>query len=128
MKCDEKFWKETIFPNIKKIKKKVVRLTAKIYDEKVVSNTTGEFISDRPWFIMFITDPMHGCDQYKYMMQGSANAYDGKIQFAYMYAGEDAGLDAAFRETGVPALYYLSKDNYTYGMGTYQSISQKIIK
>ena len=79
MKCDEAFWKQTIFPNIKKVKKKVVRLTSKIYDEKVVSNTTGEFISDRPWFVMVITDPMDGCDQYKYMMQGSANAYDGKI-------------------------------------------------
>jgi len=68
MKCDEEFMKKSIFPNIKKVKKKVVKLTSKLYDEKVVSNTTGEFLSDRPWFIMFITDPMDGCDQYKYMM------------------------------------------------------------
>ena len=59
--------KHSIYPEIKKIKKKVVHMTGKIYDEKVVSNVTGEFISDRPWFIMFIEDPMSNCGPFKYM-------------------------------------------------------------
>jgi len=66
--CDTKFWKHSIYPEIKSVKKKVINLTTKIYDEKLVNSTTGEFISNRPWFIIFVTDPMYYCDTFKYML------------------------------------------------------------
>ena len=90
------------------MKKKVINLTAKIYDEKLISNSTGEFLSNRPWFVIFVTDPMYYCDTFKYMLQHAAKEFDGKVQFAYIYENEDAGLTEAFRLTAKPGLFYIS--------------------
>ena len=77
--CDLKFWKHSIYPEIKSVKKKVINLTAKIYDEKLINNSTGEFLSNRPWFVIFVTDPMYYCDTFKYMLQNAAKELDGKV-------------------------------------------------
>lgn len=129
-KCGPKFWKHSIFPEIKKAKKKVVQLTSKIYDEKVVNPESGEFISNRPWFIIFVSDPMFNCEPFKYMLQHSAKEYAGKIQFAFTYADDDEALAGNFKvnRAQLPAMFYLAPNNHTYQLAIEDTMDKDKIK
>ena len=67
------------YPHIIDPKKKVIGLNNITYSEQVVDANSGNFVSDRPWFIIFIHANQYESNMHQDTLQKLAHYFDGAV-------------------------------------------------
>jgi len=67
------------YPHIIDPKKKVIGLNNITYSEQVVDANSGNFVSDRAWFIIFIHANQYESNMHQDTLQKLAHHFDGAV-------------------------------------------------
>jgi thiol-disulfide isomerase/thioredoxin len=95
-------------------RKRFIKLTGEMYNEEIVDPSTGLFVSERPWFIVFIVPRNQYCQMMKDHLERLAAHYDGSIQFAWINVNEDELLKLSYSAYKPPRSHFLI-DGISYG-------------
>lgn len=94
--------------------KRFIKLTGDLYDKEIIDPSSGLFISERPWFITFITPRNQYCQMMKDSLEKLAAHYSGSIQFAWVNVNEDELLKLSFSAYQPPRSNFIS-NGISYG-------------
>ena len=119
MQALRKYWPHhnkqmDLYPDLTDTKKKLIYMHHEDYDTEVVSNTTAQFVSDRPWFISFVRPGNPESFMMSESLQDLAYYYQGEVQFAYTALDLEERLAFTFDIFDAPRSYFIDTDGMAY--------------
>lgn len=114
-----KYWphhneKLDLHPEITDTSKKLIYMHHETYDTKVISNTTSQFVGERPWFISFVRPGNPESVMMSESLQELAYYYQGDVQFAYTALDLEENLAFTYDVFDAPRSYLIDTDGMAY--------------